>query len=217
MTRGAPEPASGPRVLVLGCGALARELRALIQADGLEDVVHLECLPASLHNRPSEIPAAVEARLQRASGRYDQILIGYADCGTGGALDQVIERWGAQRLPGAHCYEFYAGSAAFAALHDAEPGTFYLTDFLVRFFDKWVWRGLWLDRHPELLEAYFGNYTRVVYLSQFPDDDLLTAARAAADRLGLAFEHVATGTGDLGPALLTIGRSHSVDQAKAVA
>lgn len=204
-------------VLVLACGALARELRAVIAADALGDVVHLECLPASLHNRPSEIPAAIEARLERVRGRYEQILIGYADCGTSGALDEVIDRWGAQRMPGAHCYEFYAGSATFAALHDAEPGTFYLTDFLVRFFDKWVWEGLWLDRHPELLEAYFGNYTRVVYLSQLPDDALLGAARDAADRLGLAFEHVPTGTGGLRPALLHIGRATGVGPGTAAA
>lgn len=196
--------APSPSVLVLACGALARELRAVIIADGLQAVVHLECLPAELHNRPSEIPSAVEARLERAAGRYEQILIGYADCGTGGALDEVIARWGVERMPGAHCYEFYAGGTAFAELHDAEPGTFYLTDYLVRFFDKWVWRGLWLDRHPELLEAYFGNYTRVVYLSQFPDKTLLTSAREAADRLGLAFEHVPTGTGELRPALLSV-------------
>lgn len=206
-TATSPRPTAGrPKVLVLACGALAREFRAVIAADGLNDFVHLECLPASLHNRPSEIPAAVEARLVRAAGRYDQVLIGYADCGTAGALDEVIARWGVERMPGAHCYEFYAGSTAFAALHDAEPGTFYLTDYLVRFFDRWVWQGLWLDRHPELLEAYFGNYTRVVYLSQFPDAVLLAAARDAADRLGLAFEHVPTGTGELRPALLSIGR-----------
>lgn len=204
--RPARPPDGRHRALVLACGALARELRAVIEADGLQDLVRLECLPASLHNRPSEIAPAVEARLRRAAGRYDQVLIGYADCGTRGALDEVVARWGAERLPGAHCYEFYAGSAAFAALHDAEPGTFYLTDYLVRFFDRWVWQGLWLDRHPELLEAYFGNYTRVVYLSQLPDETLLAAAREAADRLGLAFEHVPTGIGGLRPALHSIGR-----------
>jgi hypothetical protein len=163
------------------------------------------CLPPLLHNRPERIPDEVRSKVRaaRASGRYERVFVAYADCGTGGLLDRVLdEEAGIERLPGAHCYEFFAGSAAFATLADEEPATFWLTDFLVRAFDPLVIRGLGIDRHPELLPVYFGNYRRVVYLSQTDDPALVDAARAAADRLGLAFEHRPTGYGDLAPALL---------------
>ena len=193
-------------VLVVACGALARELKAVVDANQLNGF-SLECLPASLHNTPSLIPDAVEERLIAAQGRYDQVFVGYGDCGTGGRLDATLERYGAQRLPGAHCYEFLTGSATFTALHDAEPTTFYVTDYLLRQFDRLVWRGLGLDRWPHLRSDYFGNYTRLLYLSQFPPTSkLLNEAQNAADRLGLRFEHVHVGTGDIGPALLSIGR-----------
>jgi len=190
-----------PRVLVVGCGALARELAALTRDLPGVDVT---CLPPLLHNRPERIPQAVHAKVReaRTSGRYDRVFVAYADCGTGGLLDAVLADEGVERLPGAHCYEFYAGSAEFAALADEEPGTFWLTDFLVRAFDRLVIRGLGIDRHPELLPVYFGNYRRVVYLSQTDDSDLMDAARAAAERLGLVFEHRHTGYGELAPALL---------------
>jgi hypothetical protein len=167
----------------------------------------LTCLPASLHNRPEQIPSALAARIRlaRAQG-YDQIFVAYADCGTGGLLDRMLETEpaaaGIARLEGAHCYEVYAGRAAFASLHDAEPGTFYLTDYLVRNFDRLVVSGLGLDRHPELLPIYFGNYRRLVYLAQTDDADLTTRAEAAAARLGnLAFERRLAGLGELRPAL----------------
>ena len=184
------------RSLIIGCGALGREL---VTITGQLPNVDVACLPADLHNRPGGIPAAVRARIAdaRANG-CDRIFVAYADCGTGGLLDRVLADENVERLPGAHCYEFYAGSSAFAALHDAEPGTFYLTDFLVRNFDRLVIRGLGLDRHPELLADYFGNYTRVVYLAQTEDPMLIDAARVAAARLGLAFQHRLTGLGDLG-------------------
>lgn len=191
------------RTLVLACGALAREIRAVMTANGL-DSVDLECLPAELHNRPSEIAAALEERLRRRAQHYEQLFIGYADCGTGGAVDRVATAWGAERLPGAHCYAFYATEPLFTSLHDAEPGTFYLTDYLVRFFDRWVWQALGLDRHPELRPAYFGNYTRLLYLSQAPTEDLLAIARDAATRLGLLFEHRHVGYGELTPALVAL-------------
>ncbi len=207
-----PAPAEAPGsealpggVLVLACGALARELATVVALNGLEHL-HLQYLPAGLHNTPQLIPAAVEERLVAARGRYDQVLVGYGDCGTGGRLDAVLERHGAQRLPGSHCYEFFTGSAAFERLHDAEPTTFYVTDFLVRTFDRLVWRGLGLDRWPQLLDDYFGNYTRLVYLSQFPTPRLLAEAEQAADRLGLRFEHHPVGTGDVEPVLVSIGR-----------
>ena len=162
----------------------------------------LTCLPASLHNRPERIPGAVAARIRRArSDGYDRIFVAYADCGTGGLLDRVLEAEGVARLEGAHCYEVYAGRAAFAALADEEPGTFYLTDYLVRNFDRLVVRGLGLDRHPELLPLYFGNYRRLVYLAQTDDADLTARAEAAAARLGLAFERRLTGLGELTPTL----------------
>lgn len=191
----------GDRVLVIACGALARELAAVIAANHL-DHVDVEYLSAELHSTPSQIPAQVEARLVAARGRYADVLVGYGDCGTGGALDAVLARYGAQRLPGAHCYEFFAGSQLFAQLHDAEPTTFYLTDFLLRQFDRLVWRGLGLDRWPQLRDDYFGNYTRVLYLSQFPPSDTqMAAAQEAAGRLGLRLDHRHVGVGDAAPAL----------------
>ncbi len=192
-------PAKPP--LVIGCGALARELVDLTRRAGLP-AVDLTCLPASLHNRPERIPGAVAARIRRArADGYDQIFVAYADCGTGGLLDKVLEAEGIARLEGAHCYEVYAGRAAFAQLADEEPGTFYLTDFLVRNFDRLVVSGLGLDRHPELLSVYFGNYRRLVYLAQTADEDLLARAKAGARRLGLAFEHRSVGLGELASAV----------------
>jgi hypothetical protein len=184
------------RVLVIGCGALARELVAVIDQAGLANV-DLTCLPATLHNRPGGIPAAVRTKIRAARPRYERIFIAYADCGTGGLLDLALADEGVERLPGAHCYEFYSGSEAFAAMSDEDPATFYLTDFLARNFDRLVITGLGLDRHPELLSTYFGNYHRLVYLAQTDDPGLVAAARRAARRLGLTFEMRRTGYGDL--------------------
>jgi len=187
--------------LVIGCGALAPELVALTRRAGLPEM-DLTCLPAALHNRPENIPAAVVARIRRARrDGYDRIFVAYADCGTGGLLDRALQAEGVERLAGAHCYEVYAGREAFAALAEDEPGTFYLTDFLVRNFDRLVVRGLGLDRHPELLPVYFGNYTRLLYLAQTEDARLTEMAEAGAGRLGLAFERRFTGLGELGPAV----------------
>ncbi len=167
--------------------------------------VDLTCLPATLHNRPERIPEAVRARIRkaRAAGRT-QLFVAYADCGTGGLLDRVLEEEGVARLEGAHCYEVYAGRAAFAALTEEALGTFYLTDFLARNFDRLVIRGLGLDTHPELLPLYFGNYTRLVYLAQTDDSELTARARRAARRLGLQFERRAVGYGELGPAMAAV-------------
>jgi hypothetical protein len=197
-----PEASPPRRVLVVGCGALGRELVALTRS---LPGVDLTCLPADLHNRPERIPEAVARRLRARGGDYDRVFVAYADCGTGGLLDRMLESEfeGVERIPGAHCYEFYAGAAAFAALQDAEAGTFYLTDFLARNFERIVWRGLGLADHPELLETYFGNYRRLVYLAQTGDPELVHRARAAADRLGLTFEHRQTGLGDLAAAIRT--------------
>lgn len=197
---GAPDGQSG-RPLVIGCGALARELVRLTRAAG-QPTVDLTCLPATLHNRPERIPDAVRGRIRRArADGADRIFVAYADCGTGGALDRVLEEEGVERLAGAHCYEFYAGRAAFAGLHADEPGTFYLTDFLARNWERLVWRGLGLDRHPELLPTYFGNYRRLVFLAQADDPGLADSARRCARRLGLAYERRSTGLGELGTAI----------------
>jgi hypothetical protein len=188
-----PAPA---RTLLLACGALAREVRAVLAANALEGF-ELRCLPASLHNRPERIPAAVRKKIRAARGRYARILVLYADCGTGGELDRVLAEEGVARIPGPHCYAFYAGEEELARLAEAEPGTFWLTDFLARQFDTLLIKGLGLDRHPDLLPLYFGNYRRLVYLSQAPTPALVEKARAAATRLGLAFEHRPTGLGGL--------------------
>ncbi|HTK45551.1 MAG TPA: DUF1638 domain-containing protein [Patescibacteria group bacterium] len=206
--------AAGRRApLVIGCGALATELVELTRRAGLP-AMDLACLPASLHNRPEQIPARVAARISRARrDGYDRIFVAYADCGTGGLLDRVLEDEGVARLEGAHCYEVYAGRAAFAALHEEEPGTFYLTDYLVRNFERLVVRGLGLDRHPELLPVYFGNYHRLVYLAQVDDPELTARAATAAARLGLAFERRLVGLGELASSLATFagGEPETVD------
>jgi len=190
-----------PRVLVIACGALARELVDVIKGNGLS-WVDVECLPAKLHNTPDQITAAVERKLDSAMGRYEKVFVGYADCGTGGTLDAMLARRGVDRLPGAHCYEFFAGANLFAQLHAAEPGTFYLTDFLTKHFDRLVWEGLGLDRWPQLRDQYFGNYRRLVYLSQVENPVLVERARQAAAKLGLEFEHRSVGYGDFAPALV---------------
>jgi len=200
-------PANGRPPLVIGCGALARELVELTRRAGLP-AMDLTCLPASLHNRPERIPAAVQARIRRARREgYERIFVAYADCGTGGLLDNVLDAEDVARLEGAHCYEVYAGRAAFAGLHDEELGTFYLTDYLVRNFDRLVVRGLGLDRHPGLLPVYFGNYRRLVYLAQVEDPELTARADAAARRLGLAFERRFVGLGELATSLATFAKA----------
>ena len=182
---------------ILACGALAREIRALIVQNGWNGL-HLTCLPADLHNRPAEIPTRVDQALKDLTTRFDRVLVGYADCGTAGALDRVLERHGGvSRLPGAHCYDVFGGAASIAAIMDQEPGTFFLTDFLARQFDTLVIEGLGIDRHPALLPIYFGNYRRLIYLAQTDDPELVRRARAAADQLSLDFEKRFVGYGGL--------------------
>ena len=185
-----------PETLILACGALARDILAQIAPARLPHI-RLQCLPATLHNRPERIAPAVRAALSEAAGQYGKIFVAYADCGTGGDLDSVLAEFGVERLPGAHCYAFFTGVDAFAAAGDADMRSFFLTDFLARSFDALVWEGLGLDRHPDLRDAYFGHYERVVFLAQTDDDDLTAMARDAAARLGLAFERRFTGYGDL--------------------
>jgi hypothetical protein len=198
-----PDPAhrDEPRVLVVGCGALARELVALTRDLPNVDIT---CLPATLHNRPGGIPAAVRDRIRRRRAGYDRVFVAYADCGTGGLLDPVIAEEGVERLAGAHCYEFYATSPEFAKLVDDEPATFFLTDFLARNFDRLIIRGLGLDLHPELRDQYFGNYRRLVHLAQTDDPELDRVARRAARRLALRYERRATGYGQLATTIAAV-------------
>ena len=203
LTASGVAPEGTGRVLVIACGALAREILALKAANGW-DHLDLTCLPAILHNRPERIAPAVEAAILAHRGRYDSLFVGFADCGTGGALARVCARHGVGMLNGPHCYAFYAGTAAFLAGAEESFTTFYLTDFLVRQFDAFVWRPLGLDRHPELLPSYFGHYERLTYLAQSEDPALDAMARSCARRLGLAYDRRLTGFGDLAPALAAL-------------
>ena len=168
----------------------------LVRAHGW-DAIEVQCLPADWHNRPSLIPDGVRRKIREARGSFENIFVAYADCGTGGALDEVLEDEGVTRIDGPHCYQFFAGREAFEALHEEEPGTFYLTDYLVRHFNTLIIKGLGIDRHPELEALYFGNYRRLVWLSQAPDPELEAKARAAAARLGLDFAMRHAGYGAL--------------------
>lgn len=188
------------RSLVIACGALAWEVMALVRANGW-DGFDVQCLPADWHNRPERIPDAIRAKIREARERYRAVFVAYGDCGTGGQLDAVLEEEGVERIAGAHCYQFYMGAEAFDELAEREPGCFFLTDYLARHFDQLIIKGLGIDRHPELQEMYFGNYTRLVYLAQTEDPALVETARRAAERLGLAFETRFTGYGGLGPLL----------------
>jgi hypothetical protein len=194
-------------VLIIACGALAHDIAALRRANQWLQM-DVTCLPPELHNRPDRIPAAVRERIHAARGRYHSIFVAYGDCGTGGALDRVLEQEGIERIPGAHCYEFLATAAVFERLAEAEIGTFYLTDFLLRHFERLVMRGLGLDRHPELLPTYFGNYRKLVYLSQSHAPGAEDRARAIAARLGLNYEWCWTGRGALGSSLAAAMQRH---------
>ncbi len=188
-------PSRSGRILLIGCGALAREILDLKARNGW-DHMDLTCLPAILHNHPDRITAAVETAVARHRAAYERIFVVYADCGTGGQLAAACDRLGVEMVPGPHCYSFYEGNDRFAE-HDDEITAFYLTDFLARQFDTFVWKPLGLDRHPELRETIFGNYTKLVYLAQTDDPVLTARAKGYADRLGLAFERRRTGFGDL--------------------
>ncbi|NNC76844.1 MAG: DUF1638 domain-containing protein [Woeseiaceae bacterium] len=198
-------------VLIIACGALAREINALVEQHHWQHV-KLQCIDARLHNRPALIPQRVAEKIRQNRDKFDRIFVAYADCGTGGAIDRVLEAEGVERLPGAHCYQFYAGKDRFAALSEAEPGTFYLTDFLARNFDRLVMRPLKLDRHPELRDAYFGNYRKLVYLSQTLDDELKNSAKLAAQQLRLPFEHLHCGYGGLERGLVAFAAEQSHGQ-----
>ncbi len=190
--------AAETRTRVIACGALAREIVELIRVNAWRGM-SVTCLPAIWHNTPAKIPEAVRAKIRAArSEGYDRIFVAYGDCGTGGLLDRVLEEEGVTRIGGPHCYAFYGGVDDFAHRAEADPTCFFLTDYMARHFDRLIIQGLGIDRHPELLADYFGNYTKIVYLAQSEDAALTERARAAALRLGLKFERRFTGYGELG-------------------
>jgi Protein of unknown function (DUF1638) len=183
-------------LLLIACGALAHEIMAVLRFNGLPGV-DVQCLPAKLHNAPQLIPDAVRAKIHEERQHFERIFVLYGDCGTGGLLDEVLAEEGVERIAGAHCYEFFAGTPAFNELAEEEAGSFYLTDFLARHFERLIMEGLGINRHPELLPLYFGNYQRIVYLAQTDSPALRAKAKLAAERLGLAYEYRFTGYGDL--------------------
>jgi hypothetical protein len=187
-------------VLLIACGALAREIVALIEANRWP-VFDVQCLPAIWHNTPSRIPEGVRRLIRSNKDRYRSIFVLYGDCGTGGLLDKVLAEEGIERIAGPHCYSFLTGNERFDKTVEEDLTTFFLTDYLARHFDKLIWEGLGIAAHPELLPLYFGNYTRLVYLAQTRDPALEEKAREAAARLGLAFDLRFTGYGELGRAL----------------
>ena len=198
-------PTESGKILLVACGALAHEILALKRMNGW-DHLDLQCLPANLHLWPDRIPAAVEAAITAHRDRYDRFFVVYADCGTGGLLQAKCAELGVEMVAGPHCYSFFEGNAAFTEKAETEFTAFYLTDFLVRQFDAFVWRPMGLDRHPELRDMYFGNYTKLVYQAQLDDTALDAKARECADRLSLAYERRLTGYGDLAPALAAVAQ-----------
>ena len=206
LTQAGLDPAQKGRVLLLACGALAHEILALKSLNGW-DHLDLACLPAILHNHPEKIHDAVADAVTKHRPDYDDIFVVYADCGTGGLLQKKCKELGVEMLQGPHCYSFFEGNAAFAERSEDEFTAFYLTDFLVRQFDAFVWRPLGLDRHPELRDMYFAHYEKLVYQAQFDDPVLTDKAQDCANRLGLAFERRFTGYGDLATELRSISAS----------
>ncbi len=180
------------RILVIACGAIAREL-VRIKTLNRWDHIDFQCLPPALHNTPGDIPAAVKAKIDSHADRYEKVFVAYADCGTGGKLDSMLHEYRIERIPGEHCYGFFAGSEVFYRFAETEPGTFYLTDFLARHFERLVIRGLGLDRQPQLMPLYFGNYKRLLYLAQTESAELQAMAVRHADYLGLEYEYYFTG------------------------
>jgi hypothetical protein len=196
-------PARTGSVLLIACGALAREILDLKRINGWHHL-DLQCLPANLHLWPDRISGAVEAAVRQYRDAYNSIFVVYADCGTGGHLFDKCNELGVQMVEGPHCYSFFEGNAAFAAHAETEFTALYLTDFLVRQFDAFLWRPIGLDRHPELRDMYFGNYTKLVYQAQTDDPVLDAKAEDCARRLGLTYERRFTGYGDLEPALAQV-------------
>lgn len=197
---GLPLSGQSGNILLIACGALAREILDLKALNGWSHL-DLTCLQAQLHLYPEKITPAVRETVEKHRSAYSQIFVVYADCGTGGLLQAACDDMGVEMIAGPHCYSFFEGNAAFAAKADREFTCFYLTDFLVRQFDAFVWKPMGLDRHPALRDMYFGNYDKLIYQAQTDDPALTEKARNCADRLGLAFERRFTGYGDLATTL----------------
>ncbi|MCA3450765.1 MAG: DUF1638 domain-containing protein [Rhodobacter sp.] len=193
------------RILLIACGALAHEILALKRKNGWHHL-DLQCLPANFHLWPDRIADAVEAAVLTHRAAYDRLFVVYADCGTGGLLQARCAALGVEMMTGPHCYAFFQGTEDFLSRADEEFSAFYLTDFLVRQFDAFVWHPMGLDRHPELRETYFGNYTKLIYQAQTDDAALDAKAQDCAARLGLAYERRFTGYGDLQTALTRAAR-----------
>ncbi|TIQ58761.1 MAG: DUF1638 domain-containing protein [Mesorhizobium sp.] len=191
------KPDQRDRLLVIACGMIAREVLAVKEQLGL-DHLDLTCLPAEFHFYPDRIAPAMDKAIEKAKADgYSNIFVGYADCGTGGLLDRVCEKHGVERMAGPHCFAFYQGMDAYAKVADDDMMSFYMTDFLCRQFDAFFMKPLGLDRHPELIKDYFGNYEKLVYIAQTDDPELDKVAEKAAKMLGLAYERRSTGYGDL--------------------
>lgn len=195
-TQGYNDQENVGQILLIACGALAREILDLKTRNGWDHMA-LTCLPAILHVHPERITQAVEDAVAKHRDNYDRIYVVYADCGTGGLLQQACARLGVEMVKGPHCYSFFEGNEAFAAHSEDETTAFYLTDFLARQFDAFVWKPLGLDRHPELRDMYFGNYTKLVYQAQTDDPELTRRAKDCAEKMGLSFERRMTRYGDL--------------------
>jgi hypothetical protein len=200
LTEAGLAPSRQGRILLIACGALAHEVLALKRLNGWAHM-DLQCLPANLHLYPEKITAAVARAVAEHRAAYQTIFILYADCGTGGLLHEKCKELGVEMVAGPHCYSFFEGNEVFAEKAETEFTAFYLTDFLVRQFDAFVWRPMGLDRHPDLRDMYFGNYTKLVYQAQTDDPALDAKAEDCARRLGLAYERRFTGYGDLAVAL----------------
>ena len=196
------EVAAKPNLLI-ACGALAQEIVALQRLNHWGGRLEVTCLPAIWHNTPDKIPEGVRRKIKAGRKKYDRIFVAYGDCGTGGQLDRLLEEEKVERIPGPHCYSFFAGNDDFARRWDDDLTAFFLTDFLARQFEAFVIEPLGLNRHPELRDMYFGHYRKLVYLSQQEDEGLQEKARKAAERLGLEYEYRFTGYGDLTTSLLT--------------
>ncbi len=193
-------PTGQGRVLLIACGALAREILDLKAANSWTHL-DLTCLPAKYHLYPDKITESVRAAVAKHRAAYDDIFVVYADCGTGGRLQAACAELGVEMIAGPHCYSFFEGNDRFATQSETEITTFYLTDFLVRQFEAFVVKPMGLDRHPELRDMYFGNYQKLVYQAQTDDPDLTRKAEGCAAQLGLAFERRYTGYGDLATSL----------------
>jgi len=187
-----------PKTLMIGCGAVANEMVAIIKANGWDHVT-LTCLPAEWHNTPDKIPEGMARKINEAKedGSYERIVSLYADCGTGGMLDVLLEKEGVVRIPGPHCYEFFSTQPVFEQMMEEELGSLFLTDFFVRHFDRLILDGLGISKHPELRDMYFGHYKRAIYMAQAKDSELEAMAKACADKIGLKYEYIYTGYGTL--------------------